>query len=173
MCLEFVLWLTGLPHSGKSTIAQKLSEQINNLAILDGDELREWLSPKNDFSKEAVFAHNKKTSHIAKMFLEHKVPVCVSLVSPYSESRKLSRKIIGEKLFIEIYLKCSFEMLKKRDSNGRYDNAKNDLTLNFAGTFITYDEPSNPELVIDTENQTIEESISTIMNYLKKEKTQN
>ena len=50
MCLEFVLWLTGLPHSGKSTIAQKLSEQINNLAILDGDELREWLSPKNDFS---------------------------------------------------------------------------------------------------------------------------
>ena len=107
------------------------------------------------------------------MFLEHKVPVCVSLVSPYSESRKLSRKIIGEKLFIEIYLKCSFEMLKKRDSNGRYDNAKNDLTLNFAGTFITYEEPSNPELVIDTENQTIEESISTIMNYLKKEKIQN
>ena len=98
MCLEFVLWLTGLPHSGKSTIAQKLSEQINNLAILDGDELREWLSPKNDFSKEAVFAHNKKTSHIAKMFLEHKGPVCVSLVSPYSESRKLSRKIIGENL---------------------------------------------------------------------------
>ena len=166
----FVLWLTGLPHSGKSTIGQKLSEHIDNLAILDGDELREWLSPKNDFSKEAVFEHNKKTSHLAKILSNHKIPVCVSLVSPYFESRKLSRKIIGDKLFIEIYLKCSFDILKKRDMNDRYKNAKNDQTLNFGGTYITYEKPSNPELIIDTENQTIEESVSTILNYLKENK---
>ena len=170
MCIQlsFVLWLTGLPHSGKTTIAQKLRYHIDNLAILDGDELREWLSPKEDFSKDAVYLHNKKTAHIAKILLKHKVPVCVSLVSAYSESRKLSRMIIGDPFFIEVYLKCSFEILKKRDHDGRYKDAKDEQTLNYAGTYITYEKPSNPELILDTGSQTIEESVSSILSYLEK-----
>lgn len=168
--MTFVLWLTGLPHSGKSTIAKKLRDYIDNLAILDGDELREWLSPKEDFSKKAVFEHNKKTAHLARILLEHRVPVCVSLVSPYLESRESSRKIIGNRFFVEVYLKCSFDILKKRDSNNRYKDAKNEQTLNFKGTYITYERPSSPELILDTGSQTVEESVSSILNYLQENK---
>ena len=84
--MTFVLWMTGLPCSGKTTIVKKLQQDIPNLAMLDGDELREWLSPK-DFSKAGRDEHNKKVAHLAKLLLKHKVPVAVSLVSPYIERK--------------------------------------------------------------------------------------
>ena len=99
--------MTGLPCSGKTSIIRKLQESIPNLAVLDGDELREWLSPK-DFSKEGRDEHNNKVAHLAKLLLKHKVPVGVSLVSPYIINRENARKVIdvGEK-FSEIYVNCS------------------------------------------------------------------
>jgi len=72
--MSFVLWMTGLPCSGKTTIARKLQDFVPNLAVLDGDELREWLSPK-DFSREGRNEHNRKVAHLAKLFLKHNVPV--------------------------------------------------------------------------------------------------
>lgn len=167
--MTFVLWLTGLPHSGKSTIAQKLRQHIDNLAVLDGDELREWLSPKEDFSKDAVYAHNKRTTYLARTLVEHRVPVCVSLVSPYLESRKASRRIIGNN-FVEVYLKCQFEVLKERDKNNRYQNAKDEFTLNYNGTYITYERSPEPELVLDTGQQSVDESVASILNYLRERK---
>ena len=92
--MVFVLWMTGLPCSGKTSIGKKLQEVIPNLALLDGDELREWLSPK-DFSKEGRDEHNKKVAHLAKLLLKHDVPVVVSLVSPYILNRENARKVIG------------------------------------------------------------------------------
>ena len=88
--MAFVIWMTGLPCSGKTTILRKLQETIPNLAMLDGDELREWLSPK-DFSKEGRDEHNKKVAHLAKLLLKHGVPSAVSLVSPYIEQRKCTK----------------------------------------------------------------------------------
>jgi len=76
---SFCLWMTGLPCSGKTTIVRKLAETIPNLAILDGDELREWFSPK-DFSKEGRDEHNRKVGHLAKLLLKHNVPMGVSLI---------------------------------------------------------------------------------------------
>ena len=92
--MGFILWMTGLPCSGKTTIARKLSEYIFNLAILDGDEMREWLSPNEDFSKKGINSHNKKVANIAKLLLEHDVPVCVSKIAPYAENREEARKIL-------------------------------------------------------------------------------
>ena len=83
----FVLWMTGLPCSGKTTIVKNLQKDIPNLAMLDGDELREWFSPK-DFSKAGRDEHNKKVAHLAKLLLKHGVPSAVSLVSPYLENRE-------------------------------------------------------------------------------------
>src|SRR3989337_4155785 len=105
--MAFVLWMTGLPCAGKTTLARKLQEFVPNLAVLDGDELREWLSPK-DFSKEGRDEHNKKVAHLAKLLLKHKVPVGVSLVSPYLTNRENARRVIdaGSK-FLEVYVKCS------------------------------------------------------------------
>ena len=86
--------MTGLPCSGKSTIAKKLSEHVHNLAILDGDEMRELLSPNEDFSRNGIISHNKKVVSIAKLLLEHNVSVCVSKISPFVENRVDKNKLI-------------------------------------------------------------------------------
>lgn len=164
--MTFVLWMTGLPCSGKTTIIRKLQETIPNLAVLDGDELREWLSPK-DFSKEGRDEHNKKVAYLAKLLLKHKVPVGVSLVSPYIVNRENARKVInvGDK-FSEVYVKCSLEKCEERDVKGMYKKARAGEIKNFTGLDDPYEPPVNPELVVNTENQTLEESVQAIKHYL-------
>lgn len=159
--------MTGLPCSGKTTILRKLQESIPNLAMLDGDELREWLSPK-DFSKEGRDEHNKKVAHLAKLLLKHKVPVGVSLVSPYIENRESARKIIdANDKFSEVYVKCSLEKCENRDVKGMYKKARAGEIKNFTGIDDPYEPPPNPDLIIDTENQALDENIKTIKDYLK------
>ncbi len=115
--------MTGLPCSGKTTITRKLQEFVPNLAVLDGDDLREWLSPK-DFSREGRNEHNRKVAHLAKLLSKHNVPVSVSLISPYAENRKSAREIIGDEKFIEAYVKCSLEKCEDRDVKGMYKKAR-------------------------------------------------
>ena len=164
--MAFVLWMTGLPCSGKTTIARKLQEFVPNLAILDGDELREWLSPK-DFSKEGRDEHNKKVAHLAKLLLKHNVPVSVSLISPYLENRKSAREIIGDENFIETYVKCALTVCEERDVKGMYKKARNQEIKGFTGIDDPYEIPENPELVIETENKSLDESVEQILTYLK------
>jgi len=164
--MTFVLWMTGLPCSGKTTIARKLQEFVPNLAILDGDELREWLSPK-DFSREGRNEHNRKVAHLAKLLLKHNVPVSVSLISPYFENRKSARQIIGNDNFIETYVKCALDVCEERDVKGMYKKARNQEIKGFTGIDDPYDVPKNPELIIETENETLENGVEEILNYLK------
>ena len=164
--MSFVLWMTGLPCSGKTTIARKLQESIPNLAILDGDELREWLSPK-DFSKEGRDEHNRKVAHLAKLLLKHNVPVSVSLISPYKENRGSARDIIGGENFVETYVKCSLDICEDRDVKGMYKKARNNEIKSFTGIDDPYDVPENPELVIETENKSLDDSVNQILDYLK------
>jgi len=164
--MSFVLWMTGLPCAGKTTLARKLQEFVPNLAILDGDELREWLSPK-DFSREGRNEHNRKVAHLAKLLLKHKVPVSVSLISPYSENRKSAREIIGDENFIETYVKCSLDVCEERDVKGMYKKARKKEIKGFTGIDDPYDIPENPELIIETENKSLDESVQQILNYLK------
>ena len=168
--MTFVLWMTGLPCSGKTTIIRKLAEHIQNLAILDGDELREWLSPK-DFSREGRIEHNRKVANLAKMLVEHGVPVGVSLISPYSENRETARKIINNnKKFFELYVKCSLEKCEERDIKGLYKKARNNEIKNFTGINDPYEEPSNPDLVIDTEKYANEECVRKVLVFLESKK---
>jgi len=164
--MTFVLWMTGLPCSGKTTIAQKLQEFVPNLAILDGDELREWLSPK-DFSREGRNEHNRKVAHLAKLLSKHNVPVSVSLISPYYENRKSAREIIGNDNFIETHVKCSLDVCEERDVKGMYKKARNKEIKGFTGIDDPYDVPENPELIIETENKSLDESVEQILTYLK------
>ena len=164
--MSFVLWMTGLPCSGKTTITCKLQESIPNLAILDGDELREWLSPK-DFSREGRNEHNRKVAFLAKLLLNHNVPVSVSLISPYKENRESAREIIGNENFIETYVKCSLDICEKRDVKGMYKKARNNEIKNFTGIDDIYDIPENPELIVETGNISLEESITQILDFLK------
>ncbi len=165
--MTFVLWMTGLPCSGKTTIVRKLQETIPNLAILDGDELREWFSPK-DFSREGRNEHNRKVAHLAKLLIKHKVPVGVSLVSPYIENRESARKIIDAgKSFSEVYVKCSLDQCEERDVKGMYKKARAGEIKNFTGLDDPYEAPPNPDLVVDTEKETLDQSAQRIMDYLK------
>lgn len=165
--MAFVLWMTGLPCSGKTTLFRKLQEVIPNLAVLDGDELREWLSPK-DFSKEGRDEHNKKVAHLAKLLLKYNVPVGVSLVSPYIVNRENARKIIdsGDK-FSEVYVRCSLNKCEERDVKGMYKKARAGEIKNFTGLDDPYEIPKSPDLTVDTENQTIGESVQTIKKHLQ------
>ena len=167
--MTFVLWMTGLPSSGKTTIIRKLAEHIQNLAILDGDELREWLSPK-DFSREGRNEHNRKVANLAKLLLEHNVPVGVSLISPYLENREIAKKIIGNNKFFELYVKCSLEKCEERDIKGLYKKARNNEIKNFTGVNDPYEEPPNPDIFIDTEKYTSEECVTKILDFLKLKK---
>ena len=157
--------MTGLPCSGKTTIARKLQELIPNLVVLDGDELREWLSPK-DFSRKGRNEHNRKVAHLARLFLKHNVPVVVSLISPFSKNREFARKIIGDSMFIETYIKCSLSLCEKRDDKGLYKKARLNKIKNFTGVNDDYEIPANPDLIVNTETDSLDKIIKQIIDYL-------
>ena len=160
--------MTGLPCSGKTTIAKKLSERILNLAILDGDEMRELLSPNEDFSRDGIISHNKKVVNIAKLLLEHNVPVCVSKISPFAENREYARKVLSNHSFLEVYVKCSIDSCEKRDVRGMYKKARNGK-IKLLIIALIKDLPSiNHELILDTENSTIDQTAQKILDYLDK-----
>ncbi len=159
------IWMTGLPCSGKTTIARKLQEYIPNLAVLDGDELREWFSPK-DFSKEGRNEHNRKVAHLAKLLLKHNVPAAISLVSPYRENREDARKIIGNENFLEIFVKCSLNTCEKRDVKGMYKKARNNEIKNFTGIQDPYEEPLKPDLIINTDEEDLQQSVDKVLSLL-------
>ena len=160
--------MTGLPCSGKTTIVRELQKDIPNLAMLDGDELREWFSPK-DFSKEGRDEHNKRVAHLAKLLLKHGVSSAVSLVSPYKENRQNARKIINsDEQFAECYVKCSVEKCEQRDVKGMYAKARKGEIKGFTGIDDPYDVPQNPDLLIDTENESLIDSAKKVKEFLKK-----
>src|SRR5918999_2056711 len=132
--------MTGLPCSGKTTIAKKLQEHIHNLAVLDGDELREWLSPK-DFSMEGRIEHNNKVARLAKLLITHKVPVCVSLISPYRENRQNACTVIGKQQFVEVYVKCCIDVCEQRDVKEWYKKARRNEIKHLTGVSDVYEIP--------------------------------
>lgn len=164
----FVLWMTGLPCSGKTTIVKELQKEIPNLAMLDGDELREWFSPK-DFSKAGRDEHNKRVAHLAKLLLKHGIPSAVSLVSPYQENRDSAREIINSgDQFAECYVKCSVEKCEQRDVKGMYAKARRGEIKGFTGIDDPYEAPENPNLLIDTEHESLIDSAKKVKEFLKK-----
>lgn len=163
----FVLWMTGLPCSGKTTIVRDLQKDIHNLAMLDGDELREWLSPK-DFSKEGRDEHNKKVAHLAKLLLGHGVPSAVSLVSPYAANRENARRIVDyDSQFVECYVRCSLAKCEERDVKGMYAKARRGEIKGFTGIDDPYEPPENADLVVDTEGATLADSADQIRTFLR------
>ena len=162
--MPFVLWMTGLPCSGKTTIARKLRELSPKLVLLDGDELRAQ-SSSNDFSREGINENNRKTANLAKDFSVDK-PVCVSLISPFKENREDARKIIGTKRFIEVYIKCSLPTCEQRDVKGMYKKARRNEIKDFIGIHTDYEIPDKPDLTVNTETSSLDICSKQILDYL-------
>lgn len=164
--MAFVMWMTGLPCSGKTTLVRKLQETIPNLAMLDGDELREWLSPK-DFTKQGRDEHNVKVAHLAKLLYSHGVSVAVSLVSPYIENRTKAREIVSaEGAFVEVYVKCDLGECEKRDVKGMYKKAREGQIKAFTGISDPYEEPPSPDISVDTKDEGVDESARRLAEFL-------
>lgn len=170
----FVIWLTGLPASGKSTIATKLEstlrEQGLKVEILDGDEVRRNLSPDLGFSKADRETHASRVVFVSKLLSRNGVAVIVALISPFRKFRESAREKIGS--FVEVYTKCPVEVCIQRDPKGLYKKALAGEIKDLTGVQDPYEEPSNPEIVIDTEKLEVDESVKQItgvlvkMNYL-------
>jgi len=162
--MPFVLWMTGLPCSGKTTIARKLQKLMPELVVLDGDELRAQ-SSSSDFSREGINENNRKVANMAKDFSMSK-PVCVSLISPFKENREDARKIIGDNKFIEAHIKCSLSICEERDVKGMYKKARRNEIKDFIGIHTDYEIPDNPELIVNTETNPLDECVTQISAYL-------
>ncbi len=164
-----VIWMTGLSGSGKSTIAKEIERKLFlkgfNVFILDGDNLRMGLNKGLSFSPEDRTENIRRTAEVAKLFTDAGFIVIVSLISPYRSERKKARDIRPE-YFREIYIKASLDECIKRDVKGLYAKAIRSEIKDFTGISSPYEEPTKPDLTINTENETIEKSVSILLNYI-------
>jgi adenylylsulfate kinase len=167
MKLPAVIWLTGLPSSGKTTIAQGVVEYLskNNIRVehLDGDIVRE-IFPQTGFNKEERDRHIRRVGYLAAMLEKHDVTVVASFISPYREAREFVRSLCRN--FIEIHVSTPLEVCEQRDPKGLYAKARRGEIKEFTGIDDPYEEPSEPELRIDTTDQTIRESVQIVVDFI-------
>ena len=166
-----VLWFTGLSGSGKSTLAHSLEEKLFQKGcktfVLDGDNVRHGLNSNLDFSEAGRTENIRRISEVSKLMLESGLIVMTAFISPFNKDRDEARKLISNDDFIEIYCKASLETCESRDVKGLYRRARAGEITNYTGIDSPYEVPENPELTIDTDNQSLEGSVSTILSFLK------
>jgi len=173
-CLDkgFVVWLTGLPGSGKTTIARGLAERLRSegyrVELLDGDWARKTISRGAGFTREERRRHLHRVAWVARLLARNGVIVLCSFVSPYRDVRREVREIIEEEApFIEVYVKCSLEECIRRDPKGLYRKALRGEIKHFTGISDPYEPPENPDLVLDTEKEEPAESVEKLYRLLR------
>ena len=165
-----VIWLTGIPGSGKTTLALELQKYYKQkdlpVEILDGDEIRKTLSKDLGLSPEDRKEHNRRIIFLAQILAKNGITTIVPLISPYRETREFARKEIPN--FFEVWVKASLDECIKRDPKGLYKKALAGEIKNLTGLQAPYEEPKTPEILLDTEKHNIEESLKLIISSLKK-----
>ena len=167
-----VLWFTGLSGSGKSTLAHVLEEKLFNKGcktlVLDGDNVRHGLNSNLDFSDDGRKENIRRIGEVAKLMLESGLIVMTAFISPFREDRVAVRNLISNSDFIEIYCKASLKTCEARDVKGLYKRARAGEIKNYTGIDSPYEAPDNPELIIDTDKETLDESVSKIYSFLER-----
>jgi adenylylsulfate kinase len=162
-----VIWMTGLSGSGKSTIAQGVEKVLHERGyltkLLDGDNVRSGINRNLSFSEDDRLENIRRVAEVSKLFLDGGIITINSFVSPTYDLRDLARSIVGTEDFIEVYVKASYELCEQRDVKGLYAKVRAGQIANFTGKDAPFDEPINPEVVIDTANQTPEESVAYLV----------
>ena len=166
-----VLWFTGLSGSGKSTLAHALEEKLFQKGcrtfVLDGDNVRHGLNSNLDFSESDRSENIRRISEVSKLMLESGLIVMTAFISPFNKDRNEARKLISNDDFIEIYCKASLEVCEARDVKGLYKRARAGEIKNYTGIDSPYEEPENPELIINTSDETLDSSVSKILSFLE------
>ncbi|MFC0271230.1 adenylyl-sulfate kinase [Metabacillus herbersteinensis] len=168
---SYVLWFTGLSGSGKSTLANALSRQLFESEIesyvLDGDNIRHGLNKDLFFSESDRKENIRRIGEVSKLFVDSGQVVITAFISPYREDRAQVQQLLEENEFIEVYVECSLDECEKRDPKGLYKKARNHEIKDFTGIDSPYEAPINPDLTVNTETQTIQESVKIIIKYLE------
>ena len=166
-----IIWFTGLSGSGKSTLAHSIEEELHNLGcrtfVLDGDNVRHGLSSNLTFSDNDRKEHIRRIGEAAKLMMEAGIIAMTAFISPFKEDRNLVRQLLPQGDFIEIFCKASLETCESRDVKGLYKRARAGEIKNYTGIDSPYEAPDNPELVIDTEGKSLEESVTKVIDFLK------
>ena len=165
------IWLTGLSGSGKSTIANALDAELVKRGIrsyvLDGDNVRHGLNKDLGFSPEDRTENIRRIGEVAKLFTDAGIINVTAFISPYREDRDRARAIQKEGDFLEVYVRASVETCEGRDTKGLYAKARAGQIKEFTGISAPYEEPAKPEVTVDTESQSVEESLAVILEYLQ------
>lgn len=165
-----VVWLTGLPCSGKTTISKEIEKYFRekNLPVqrLDGDIVRGTINSDLGFSKKDRDENIRRVTHISKMLADNGVNVVVAFVSPYQKMRNFVREACPN--FVEVYVRCDIKECKRRDTKGMYAKALKGEIEDFTGVQDPYEEPKNPEITVNTENKSIAENVKEITKYIEK-----
>ncbi|BBJ28128.1 adenylyl-sulfate kinase [Athalassotoga saccharophila] len=165
----FVLWFTGLSGSGKTTLSKSVENKLKSMGIahvqsLDGDIVRKELTKDLGFSKADRDENIRRVGFVAKLLSDNGIPTLCAFISPYKDVRnEIRQKCVN---FIEVFVKCPIEILMERDPKGLYKKALNGEISNFTGVNDPYEEPENPEIIVDTSVESVEESTEKIISYL-------
>lgn len=165
-----IVWFTGLSASGKSTIAHHLEKDLFDRGIrgyvLDGDNVRHGINSNLGFSREDRRENLRRIAEVAKLLSDAGIVVLSAFISPYREDREFVRDIAGKENFFEVYVRCPIEVCEKRDPKGLYKKARAGIIKNYTGVDAPYEEPDAPDVVLDTDQLSVEESVRKILEFL-------
>ncbi|MCK4557027.1 MAG: adenylyl-sulfate kinase [Candidatus Aminicenantes bacterium] len=169
-----VIWFTGLPSSGKSTIAHVVEEELYRRGhlcyVLDGDNIRHGLNKNLGFSPEDREENIRRIGEVAKLFARAGVITMTAFISPYRGDRDKARQLLESSEFIEVFVKVPLDVAEQRDPKGLYKKARAGEIQEFTGISAPYEEPLKPELMIDTSLHDLDESKKIVIRYLEEQK---
>ena len=165
-----LLWFTGLSGSGKSTVANALDIRLNEIGkatyLLDGDNIRLGINSDLGFSMQDRNENIRRISEIGKLFVDAGLITIACFISPLKANREMVRTALGDD-FIEIFVACPIEECEKRDPKNLYKKARLGVIKEFTGISSPYEKPENPEIVVNTQEQTVDQCVDKILDYLK------
>ncbi|EFU83709.1 adenylyl-sulfate kinase [Staphylococcus lugdunensis] len=165
-----VIWFTGLSGSGKSTVSVALEQALFELGKhayrIDGDNVRHGLNKNLGFSPEDRKENIRRIGEVSKLLVDAGTIAITAFISPYRVDRDDVRNILEDGEFIEVYTQCSVEECEKRDPKGLYAKARSGEIKEFTGISAPYEAPNHPEITINTEQQSVEQAVAHILNYL-------
>lgn len=165
-----LLWFTGLSAAGKSTIAHHLEKELFDRGIrayvLDGDNIRHGLNSNLGFSRDDRKENIRRIAELSRLFVDAGNVVLAAFISPYREDRRMIREIVGDDFF-EIFVKCPVDICEQRDPKGHYTKAKQGVIKNFTGVSAPYEEPEDPDLVLDTVELDVEACVKSVLTMLE------
>ncbi|NOZ57303.1 MAG: adenylyl-sulfate kinase [Calditrichaeota bacterium] len=168
-----VLWFTGLPSSGKSTLANEVAHLLHQRGqltyVLDGDNIRHGLNKDLGFSPEDREENIRRIGEVAKLFADAGVIALTAFVSPYRKDRDRARSLLEEGRFIEVYVNCPVQVCESRDPKGLYKKAKAGEIPEFTGISAPYEPPEKPEIEVRTDEMSVSEAAEMVIRYLEKQ----